>query len=156
MWANAERTAKIVAGGKTLGISTELDPSVQKDAGIRHRVGIFGINLLNLVELYSENIVYRPVPKYPAIELDLAILASRKAVWDDILKSIFETENKIVKDVKLFDVYEGKGVEPGKKSLAFRVVYRSDERTLKLEEAKKIEEKIIQKLNQKFGAKLRA
>ncbi|MFA5413152.1 MAG: phenylalanine--tRNA ligase subunit beta [Patescibacteria group bacterium] len=158
LWANTERTVLIFAAGteKRLGIITELAPQVQQSSGVRHRVGIFGINWLNLVELYSENIVYRPIPKYPAIELDLAVLAPRKTVWDDVLKNIFETENKLVKEVRLFDVYEGKGMEPDKKSLAFRIVYRSDERTLKLEEAKKIEEKIIQKLNQKFGAKLRA
>ncbi|MBI5072109.1 phenylalanine--tRNA ligase subunit beta [Candidatus Falkowbacteria bacterium] len=156
LWANPARTARIVAGGKTLGIVTELAPAVQQSFGVRHRVGVFGINLLNLVELYSENIIYRPIPKYPAIELDLALIVLRKTIWDDVAKNIFETEKGLVKEVKLFDVYEGRGMEPGKKSLAFRIVYRSDERTLKLEEAKKIEEKIIQKLNQKFGAKLRA
>ncbi|MBU1145949.1 phenylalanine--tRNA ligase subunit beta, partial [Patescibacteria group bacterium] len=97
-----------------------------------------------------------PIPKYPGVELDLALIVSKKTVWDDVLKNIFETENKIVREVKLFDVYEGRGVEPGKKSLAFRVVYRSDERTLKLEEAKNVEQKIIKKLEQKFGAKLRS
>jgi phenylalanyl-tRNA synthetase beta chain len=81
---------------------------------------------------------------------------SRKTVWEDVLKNIFETESRLIKDIKLFDVYEGGGVEAGKKSLAFRVVYRSDDKTLKLEEAKQVERRIIQKLNQKFGAKLRA
>lgn len=156
LWANGARTAKIVAGGRTLGIVTELAPGVQQSSGVRHRVGIFGINWLNLVELYKEAVAYEPIPKYPAIELDLAVLVPRKTVWDDVLKNIFETENKLVKEVKLFDVYEGRGMEPGKKSLAFRVVYRSDERTLKLEEAKNVEQKIIKKLEQKFGAKLRS
>lgn len=155
-WANAARTAKIMAGGKTFGIVTELAPQVQQASGVRHRVGIFGINFGDLVKLCKEGAAYEPIPKYPAVELDLAVLVPRKTVWDDVSKSIFETENKMVREVRLFDVYEGRGVEPGKKSLAFRVVYRDDERTLKLEEAKKIEEKIIQKLNQKFGAKLRA
>lgn len=155
-WANPSRTEKITAGGKTLGIVTELTPAIQQSFGVRHRVGIFGVNFLELVKLYSGNIVYRPIPKYPSIELDLAVIVPRKIIWGDVLKNIFETENRLIKDIKLFDVYEGSGVEAGKKSLAFRVVYRSDDRTLKLEEVKKIEEKIIQKLNQKFGAKLRS
>ncbi|MFA5128827.1 MAG: phenylalanine--tRNA ligase subunit beta [Patescibacteria group bacterium] len=156
MWANAARTVKIMAGGKTLGIVTELAPQVQQASGVRHRVGIFGINFKELVKLCKEEAAYEPVPKYPSIELDLAILVSGKTVWDDVLKNIFETENRLVKEVKLFDVYEGRGMEPGKKSLAFRIVYRSDERTLKLEEAKNIEQKIIKKLEQRFGAKLRS
>lgn len=156
MWANAARTVKIIAGGKTIGIVSELAPAVQQNSGVRHRVGIFGINFKELVKLYKEEAVYEPVPKYPSIELDLAILVSGKTVWDDVLKNIFETENRLVKEVKLFDVYEGRGTEPGKKSLAFRIVYRSDERTLKLEEAKNVEQKIIKKLEQRFGAKLRS
>ncbi len=155
-WANGARTAKIVAGGRTLGVVSELATGVQQSSGIRHRVGIFGMNWLNLVELHKEAVVYKPIPKYPGVELDLAILVPRKTVWNDVLKNIFETENKLVKEVKLFDVYEGRGMEPGKKSLAFRVVYLSDERTLKLEEVKNVEQKIIKKLEQKFGAKLRS
>ncbi len=154
-WANAARTAKIISDGKMIGIVTELAPGVQQGAGVRHRVGIFGINFEELVKLYKDGAAYRPIPKYPAIELDLAVLVPRKTVWEDIIKNILETESGVVQGVKLFDVYEGKGVESGKKSLAFRVIYRSDERTLKLEEAKNVEGKIIQRLAQKFGAKLR-
>ncbi|MFZ5364569.1 MAG: phenylalanine--tRNA ligase subunit beta [Patescibacteria group bacterium] len=154
-WANAARTAKIISGGKMIGIVTELAPGAQQGAGVRRRVGIFGINFEELVKLYKDGAAYRPIPKYPAIELDLAVLVPRKTVWEDIIKNILETESGVVQGVKLFDVYEGKGVESGKKSLAFRVIYRSDERTLKLEEAKNVEGKIIQRLAQKFGAKLR-
>jgi len=116
MWANSERTAKITAGGKTLGIVTELAPQMQQSSGVRHRVGIFGINFSELVKLYKGGVAYQPIPKYPAIELDLAVLAPRKTVWDDVLKNIFETENKLVREVRLFDVYEGRGMEPDKKS----------------------------------------
>jgi len=155
-WANPARTLRISAGGKTIGIVTELAPAVQQSFGVRHRVGIFGFNFEEMVKLYSDKVSYHPVAKYPAIELDLALIVPRKTVWEEISKEISGTDSRLVKEVRLFDVYEGRGVLTGKKSLAFRVVYRSDERTLKLEEAKKIEEKIIQKLNQKFGAKLRA
>jgi phenylalanyl-tRNA synthetase beta chain len=155
MWANSARTARIVVGGKTLGIVTELSPAVEQSFGVRHRVGIFGINFTEMVKLYRDEVVYRSIPKYPAIELDLALIMPQKTVWDDVLKNIFETENRLVKEVKLFDVYEGRGVEAGKKSLAFRIVYRSDERTLRIEEAKNVEQRIIKKLEQRFGAKLR-
>ncbi len=155
-WAHPARALQINVQGKTLGIVTELNPKIQKNFGIKHRVGLFGINFDELVRLYSDDIIYSPVPKYPAIELDLAAIIPHKTAWAEVLKSIFEVENNLVKDVRLFDVYEGKGVGEGMKSVAFRVVYQSEGRTLKLEEAKKIEEKIIQKLNQIFGAKIRA
>jgi phenylalanyl-tRNA synthetase beta chain len=155
-WAHPGRTLQVNMRGKTIGIITELNPNIQKNFGVKHRVGLFGINFDELANLYSDDVVYRAIPKYPAIEFDLAIIVPRKTVWAEISKAILEVENNLVKGVRLFDVFEGRGVEEGKKSLAFRVIYRSDSRTLKLEEAKKIEEKIIQKLNQKFGAKLRA
>jgi phenylalanyl-tRNA synthetase beta chain len=155
-WAHPARTLQVNARGKTIGVITELNPNIQKNFGIKHRVGLFGINFDELANLYSDSVIYRAIPKYPAIEFDLAVIVPRKTVWAEVSKAIFEVENNLVKEVRLFDVFEGRGMEEGKKSLAFRIVYRSDSRTLKLEEAKKIEEKIIQKLNQKFGAKLRA
>lgn len=154
-WAHPERSLQINSGGKTLGIVAELNPDVQRKFGIKHRVGLFGINFDELIRLYSGEIIYRPVPKYPEIELDLAMVVPQKTVWADVLKNVFETDNRLIKEVRLLDVYEGKGVETGKKSLAFRVSYRSDERTLKLDEVKKIEGKIVQNLGQKFSAKLR-
>lgn len=154
-WAHRARTLQINAAGKALGLITELNPKIQQTFGIRHRVGVFGINFDELVKLYSDKRIYKPIPKYPSIELDVAVVVPRKTVWQEMSKTIFEVERHLIREVKLFDVYEGRGVEIGKKSLAFRVVYRSDERTLKLDEAKKIEQQIIQKLTQKFGAKLR-
>ncbi len=155
-WANPDRTLQVNVGGKTLGIVTELSPRIQNNFGIKHRVGIFGINFDELTKIYSDKVFFKSVPKYPSVEFDLAVIVPQKTRWEDLFKTIFEVENNLVKEVKLFDVFEGKGVDLGKKSLAFRIVYRSDSRTLKLEEAKKIQEKIIQKLNQKFGAKQRA
>jgi phenylalanyl-tRNA synthetase beta chain len=155
-WAHSARTAQINSGGKTLGLVTELNSKIQNSFGIKHKVGIFGINFDELAKLYSDKKLYRPIPKYPSIELDVAVIVPKKTVWQEMLKNIFEVDRRLICEVRLFDVYEGRGVETGKKSLAFRVVYRSDERTLKLDEAKRIEQQIIQKLAQKFGAKLRS
>ncbi len=154
-WAHPSRTMQINAAGRTLGLVTELNPKIQQTFGIRYRVGIFDINFNELVKLYSDKRLYKLIPRYPSIELDLAVIVPRKTVWQEVLKIILEVDPRLVHEVKLFDVYEGKGIESGKKSLAFRVVYRSDERTLKLEEVKEIEQRIIQKLEQKVGARLR-
>jgi phenylalanyl-tRNA synthetase beta chain len=154
-WAHPKRILYLKSGEKILGLITELHPKVQNDFGIKEKIGIFGINFDDLVKLYSDKRIYKPIPKYPSIELDLAVIVPKKTVWEEMLKTILATENRLIREVKLFDIYEGKGMEVGKKSLAFRVVYRSDERTLKLDEVKKIEAKVLQILNQKFEAKLR-
>lgn len=155
VWAHPARLLHIKTGEKILGLVTELHPKIQKDFGIKEKIGIFGISFDDLVKLYSDKRTYSPIPKYPSIELDLAVIVPKKTVWGEMLKTILAAETRLIREIRLFDVYEGKGVEEGKKSLAFRIVYRSDEKTLRLEETKKIEEKILEDLAQKFGARLR-
>ena len=74
---------------------------------------------------------------------------------DDVYRIIIETDNSILKEINLFDYYEGKQIPAGKKSLAYSLVYRSDDRTLTEEDINPIHEKIIANLKNKLGAVLR-
>ncbi|HLD31257.1 MAG TPA: phenylalanine--tRNA ligase subunit beta [Patescibacteria group bacterium] len=152
---NSERLLEVKVDKETIGVITELNQKIQNNFGIKSRIGIFEFNFEKLVQYGNENRAYAPIPKYPSIELDLSIIVPRKVLWQEILDAISGVTANIVKEVRLFDVYEGKGIEEGKKSLAFRIVYSSEEKTLTLDEVKKKEEEILRKLEQSFGAKLR-
>jgi phenylalanyl-tRNA synthetase beta chain len=82
-------------------------------------------------------------------------LVPRKVLWSQINDSICAQGKGLVKNIELFDVYEGKSLPADKKSLAFHIVLQSFERTLREEEVKKITGQIIEKLKTKFGAELR-
>jgi phenylalanyl-tRNA synthetase beta chain len=154
-WVNESRMLEIKIGSDVIGLIAELNPKIQNNFGIKNKVGVFEFNFEKLVEYNNEKKVYVPIPKYPSIELDLSIIVPRKVFWQEILEAILGLRADVVKGIKFFDVYEGKGIEDGKKSLAFRIIYSSEEKTLTLEEVKKKEEEILKKLEEKFGAKLR-
>src|SRR3989339_547228 len=154
-WINSGRLLEIKVNKEMIGVITELNQKIQNNFGIKSRVGIFELNFEKLVQYSNENRAYALIPKYPSIELDLSIIVPRKVLWQEILDAISGVTANIVKEVRLFDIYEGKGIEEGKKSLAFRIVYSSEEKTLTLDEVKKKEEEILRKLEQSFGAKLR-
>jgi phenylalanyl-tRNA synthetase beta chain len=94
------------------------------------------------------------LPRFPGVIRDIAIILDRSVKWEQVEKLVGGFN--MVNSCQLFDVYEGKQVPEGKKSLAFRVVYQSPERTLTDEEAGKIHEEIVGRLGKELGAVLRA
>jgi len=152
---NKPRTAEIIIDHMVAGYLGEPRATVLENFGIKKQVVLFGLDFERLVSLARVDKTYNPLPKFPSIELDLAILVPENVLWEDIRKAILEINNQLIKEVKLFDIFEGGQIPLGQKSLAFRVAYQSNERTLKLEEAKKLEEQILERLGERFGAKLR-
>jgi phenylalanyl-tRNA synthetase beta chain len=136
-----------------LGVIGELHPRVADAFEISETVGLFEININSLLPFTTEVKTYEPVSRFPGIYRDLALvvdadLSHRMIV--DIIKGF-----SLVSEVRLFDVYSGKQVAPGKKSLAYRLVYQSPTHTLTDEEVNKVQEQILKKLTDKLGAMLR-
>jgi len=104
----------------------------------------------------STHKVMRPIPQFPAIRRDLALLVPSGIKHDDLAELIRKEGGKLLESCSLFDVYEGKGIEPGKKSMAFNMVFRSQERTLTDEEIQPIIDAIVNRAGKEFNAKLRA
>jgi phenylalanyl-tRNA synthetase beta chain len=98
---------------------------------------------------------YRSISRYPAKELDVAVLVREDLPWGEIKKTILAANQKLVSEVRLFDVYQGKNITPGKKSLAFRIVYQAPDRTLTDDEVNKVHRQILDLLKQKFSAHVR-
>jgi phenylalanyl-tRNA synthetase beta chain len=98
--------------------------------------------------------IYQPVPRFPAVPRDIAIVLDYNIPHEKVLEAI--ESSPLVVGVKLFDVYSGKQVPEGKKSLAYSIVFQSPDHTLTDDEVNKVMEKIVACLAKDFGATLRA
>jgi phenylalanyl-tRNA synthetase beta chain len=98
---------------------------------------------------------FRPLPQFPAVHRDLAVVVDEGVPAGNIIAAIHEAAGDLARSVEIFDLYTGKQIAAGKKSLAFAVTYRSDERSLESEEVDKRQEKVVAKLKQDFNAEIR-
>ena len=99
--------------------------------------------------------LYRPLPKYPAIVRDIALLAREDIYAAEMERVIKEAGGKLLESVELFDIYRGKQVQQGKKSAAFTLTYRAADKTLTDEEVAKVHRKVLDALKEKLEAVLR-
>ena len=150
------RTAKIVVGDKVLGIIGEIHPDVLENYDMKERCLIGELDFDAIVELSNLEKKYKPLPKYPSITRDIALLINEDVLVREIEKIILANGKGLVESIKLFDVYTGSQVEEGKKSVAYSIVYRSSEKTLTDEEVVKVHDKILQELEGKLNATLRS
>ena len=128
---SAEKSAAVKVGQESIGL-----------IGENH----FEINFDKLKKIASEEVVFQPISRYPSAVRDLAILVPRNTKVVDVLNRINIAGGALVKDVDLFDMYEGEELPQGKKNLAFHIVYQSETRTLKSKEVDEIHQKIIKTL----------
>ncbi len=99
---------------------------------------------------------YKQISAFPSIEIDLALVIDEQIKNKDIMEVIKKSGTDILKHISLFDIYRGKQVEEGKKSLAYSLSFRDENRTLKDNEVEIITNRIIENLEKKFNASLRA
>ncbi len=108
-----------------------------------------------LFEQKKHKVVFEELPKFPAVRRDLALLIDKNVKFNDIKESAYKVEKQILRDVNLFDVYEGKGVPEGKKSYAVSFVLRDDQRTLNDKQIDKTMKKLLADFERNLGAQLR-
>ena len=149
------KTAEIFIKDESIGVIGEINQEILKKFNINLRVAMFDFDFLKLIKYATTNRAYQPIIKFPPIKLDLAIVLDKKILWDNIQKIIYRNGENLAKKVELFDIYEGRGVPKGKKSLAFHITYQSVGRTLEDKEINKIQDKIIKELEKNFKAEIR-
>ncbi|MCL1897169.1 MAG: hypothetical protein FWG03_11590, partial [Clostridiales bacterium] len=137
------------------GVIGELHPDVSGRFGIGERVCCLELNFDLLVRAADMGRAYKPLPKYPAVLRDIALLADDDVPVGELLRIIRQRGGRILEAAELFDVYRGRQVPEGKKSLAFGLVFRDRERTLTDEDAGKAVKKILKGLEDEAGAVLR-
>ncbi|MCJ7813791.1 MAG: phenylalanine--tRNA ligase subunit beta, partial [Candidatus Atribacteria bacterium] len=149
------RNGKIIIRGKEVGIFGEIHPEVINNYRIPGKVNLFEIDFENLLPNVPSDIKYCVLPKYPSVQRDLAMIVKEEILSADIIKMIKSINERLIKKVILFDIFKGKQIGDGCKSLAYSVVFQAKDRTLTDQEVEDIYKKIREKLMVKFNAKIR-
>ena len=150
------KTAVFKKGREIIATVGEVHPAVAAAFGISKKMYIFEMDIDTLMKYTAKNFHCEHLPKYPAITRDLAMLVDDAVAAGEVEQVIEKNGGKHFREVTLFDVYTGKQIAEGKKSLAFTVRFQSDERTLTDEEADTAFNNIISAISSKFKAELRA
>ncbi len=143
-----KKSAEIKIGGKEVGFLGEVSLEIMQAMGISGKVAIFDFDFDLLSKLCSEEHEYLPLSKYPSSVRDLALLVPGKTKVVEVLNVINQAGGILVRDVDLFDVYEGQELPEGKKNFAFHIVYQSEDKTLNSKEVDEIHNKIISVLEE--------
>ncbi len=143
-------------GGKRLASFGVVTKKQLKAFDIDNEVYFADLNWKELMKaIRSVKVSYKEISKYPAVKRDLALLIDKNTQFAEIEKIAYETERKLLKDVELFDVYEGKNLEAGKKSYAVSFLLQDETQTLNDKMIDKIMSKLVKNLEDKLEAKLR-
>ena len=149
------RSAVIMRDGKALGILGEIHPEVQEKYGIGVKTYVAKLNIPELMESAAGKITYQPLPKFPATTRDLSVICDDEIPVAELEKAIKGAVGKILEKVTLFDVYKGKQIEDGKKSVSYSISMRSHDGTLTDEQADGAMKRVLKALSA-IGAELRS
>lgn len=150
------RSASAEMGGNKLAVFGELHPATAARYGFETRVYVAEVYLDVLYQVADESVtIFKPMPKFPAVERDLALLCDEDLPVATLEKIIRSCGGHRLEKVTLFDVYQGSQIEKGKKSVAYRILLRSQEGTMTEEEVSTVLEKMMREL-EKIGAVLRS
>lgn len=148
------RTAILKLSGEEIGVLGQLHPSLGKKHNLFDTV-VCQLDLPKLFQAMGTETIYQPIPRYPAIEQDLALVIEETIPVSEIEAGIKEAAGELLKSITLFDVFTGEQVEQGKKSIAYSLIYRADDRTLTYQEVQEVHESVIHHVMETIGAKLR-
>ncbi len=150
------RTAKILYQDEEIGFIGELLPEIIEKNDMVPATSVFQLDFENLINNAIVNdYSYKNLAKYPAVSRDLAVIIDEDINVNKIYESISNNGGRILKTIELFDIYKGDPVPEGNKSLAFKLIFQSPEKTLTDEVVNKYFNKIIQGLIDKYNAKIR-
>ena len=149
------RCAKVFSGDRLLGVLGQVHPHVAGNYGVDAELYAAELRFDALYESKGAQPVYQPLPKFPAVTRDIAVVCDKAVTVGELEDAILKGAKGLLKDVALFDIYTGVGIAPGKKSVAFNLTLRSDDRSLTAEEADADVKSILTALEQECGAVLR-
>ena len=149
------RCAAVSIDGVDVGVMGQVHPLVAKNYGIDMDVYCAEINFTKLLSCRLPDATYTPLPKYPAVTRDLALICDEHITVAQAEDVITAAAGKLLRDVKLFDIYRGVGVPEGKKSMAFSLELRADDRTLTDTDSEGVVTKVLASLKEKLDATLR-
>ena len=143
------RQAKVIYEGCEVAYLGEIHPEVLDNFSIGQKAYIAVVNMKQLSELASFDVKYVGIPKFPAMTRDISLTMKKEVLAGDIEETIRTKGGKLIESVTLFDIYEGAQLTQGYKSMAYKIVFRAPDRTLKDEEVNKAMDKIVRALEEK-------
>jgi phenylalanyl-tRNA synthetase beta chain len=149
------KTATLHIKKDFIGTLGEIHPDASENYGIEERCYIAELNLDILYKYANLDKKYKALPKFPAVTRDMAILIDDTVLVQDIEDIMRNQGGNILESIKLFDVYKGEQIPEGKKSIAYSMIYRVENRTLTDADVNKVHDKIVRTLENKLGAQLR-
>ncbi|MDP2682992.1 MAG: phenylalanine--tRNA ligase subunit beta [Deltaproteobacteria bacterium] len=149
------KAAVIEADDKQIGIVGEIHPDIIQRLDIRQSAHIFELDMQIIAAAVSGPKRYSPIPKYPMIVRDVAMIIEKEIPFQRIYNAINGLGIKLLEEVNVFDVYYGENIPDGKYSMALRFMYRSPDRTLTDDEVTNVHSTVLESLKTRFGVEIR-
>ena len=149
------RCARVSVGGVDLGCFGQIHPLVARSYGIDGEIFAAELNFTALLSLQLPEKTYTPLPKYPAVTRDIAVVCGEAVTVAALSDCIRAAGGRLLRSVELFDIYRGKGIASGSKSAAFRLTLRADDRTLTDADSDGVVSAVLAALEKELNAKLR-
>lgn len=149
------KAAVIEADDKRIGIVGEVHPDIMQSLDIKQPAYIFELDMQIIAAVASGPKRYSPIPKYPMIVRDAAMIVERGVPFQKIYNAIKGLGIKLLEEVNVFDVYYGKNIPDDKYSMALRFMYRSPDRTLTDDEVTNVHSTVLENLKARFGVEVR-
>ena len=149
------RCAEVSIDGVHIGYMGQVHPLVAKNYGMDGEVYCAELNFTAMLELQLPDATYVPLPKYPSVSRDLSLVCDEAVTVAQAEQVITDAAGKLLRSIQLFDIYRGAGVPQGKKSMAFSLELRADDRTLTDTDSESVVSKVLAALSEKLNATLR-
>jgi phenylalanyl-tRNA synthetase beta chain len=151
------RSARMLLGDQQIGVMGELHPLVARHYSLPQTPVLAAeVNVQALLEAMPERFAVEPVSAYPPVLEDIAVIVDEEVPAARVEGVIRQAGGQLLRDVRLFDIYRGAQIGTGKKSLAYSLTYQAQDRTLTDAEAAQVRNRVVRRLEQELGAKLRS
>jgi phenylalanyl-tRNA synthetase beta chain len=147
-------TAQIIIKNEFIGLVGELHPKVLSNYDLKQTAFIFELNFDKLINYIPDTTSVSPIPKFPATSRDITLIVNKDIEVNNILQSVVNLNEELVEHIHLFDVFEGDPIPAGRKSISFRITYRSSSETLEDNRTNNLHKSISDRLVEKFDATL--
>jgi phenylalanyl-tRNA synthetase beta chain len=147
------QAATVLRDGDTIGVIGKLHPQVGRRLDLKRDAYVFEVDAT--LALASAAPVARPVSRFPVIRRDIAVLVKDEVSAEELIQAVASAAPELMRDVRIFDIYKGPGIEAGLKSVAISLILQETSRTLTDDDADAAQAAAVQKLRDAFGAELR-
>ena len=149
------KSCGIYAKNRLIGFLGEVHPDVLLKMDLKNSAFVAEIDLDIVSDMFSDEVLYKDLPRFPSVVRDVAFVIGQEMEADKMVKLAVEIDKELLEKVSIFDVYFGKNIPQGKKSLGIRFVYRASDRTLTDDEVSLLHGNIVKKIVDLTGARIR-